>query len=64
MKLNDKQIDDIARCLGNIGVAAAIGLAVGVAGYAAKPLTDYDKLGLAAVLIVSFVTMILIRKGK
>lgn len=64
MKLNDKQIDDIARCLGNIGVAAAIGLVVGAAGYATKPLTNYDLLGLAVVLIVSFVTMICIRKGK
>ena len=64
MKLNDKQIDDIARCLGNICVAAAIGLVVGFAGYATKPLTNYDKLGLAIVLISSFATMIYIRKGK
>jgi hypothetical protein len=64
MKINEKQIDDIARCLGNVAVAAAIGLAVGLTGYASKPLTEYDKLGLIVAFVLCSAAMLLIRKGR
>lgn len=66
MKLNDKQIDDIARCLGNLAVGALAGAVVGLAGHAPKPLTNTENAWLGIAAVVCFFAMVLIRnvKGK
>jgi hypothetical protein len=59
MKLNEKQVDDIARLLGTLAASSIIGLAVG----AARPdsVTRYEEIGLISSAIVAFSMMIYIR---
>jgi peptidoglycan/LPS O-acetylase OafA/YrhL len=66
MKLNDRQLDNIARCLGNLGVGAAIGAVVGFAGHTPKPLTLAENAWLGVAAMVCFSVMVLIGniKGK
>jgi hypothetical protein len=64
MKLNDKQIDDLARLLGGIALASLIGFVVGMAGHSPKSLNDYDKIGLSVAFVFCIAAMLIIRKGR
>jgi hypothetical protein len=59
MKLNEKQIDDIARLLGTLAASSVIGLSVG----AARPesVTSYEEVGLISSAIVAFSMMLYTR---
>jgi len=59
MKLNEKQIDDIARLLGTLAAASVIGLSVG----AARPdsVTSYEEVGLISSAIIAFSMMLYTR---
>jgi hypothetical protein len=60
MKLNDKQVDDVARLLGTLAASAIIGLTVG----ASRPdsVTTYEEIGLISSAVVAFSMMLLIRR--
>jgi len=59
MKLNEKQIDDIARLLGTLAASSVIGLSVG----AARPdsVTSYEEAGLISSAIIAFSMMLYTR---
>lgn len=59
LKLNDKQIDDIARLLGTLTASSIIGLAVG----AARPesVTTYEEIGLLSSATIAFAMMLYTR---
>ena len=59
MKINDKQIDDIARLLGTLAASSIIGLSVG----AARPdsVTTYEEIGLISSAIIAFSMMLYTR---
>jgi hypothetical protein len=59
MKLNKKQIDDIARLLGTLAASSVIGLSVG----AARPesVTSYEEVGLISSTIIAFSMMLYTR---
>jgi hypothetical protein len=60
MKLNDKQVDDVARLLGTLSASAIIGLTVG----ASRPdsVTTYEEVGLISSAVVALSMMLLIRR--
>jgi hypothetical protein len=59
MKLNEKQVDDIARLLGTLTASSIIGLAVG----ASRPesVTSYEEIGLISSAVIAFSMMIYTR---
>ena len=59
MKLNEKQVDDIARLLGTLTASSIIGLAVG----ASRPdsVTSYEEIGLISSALIAFSMMIYTR---
>jgi hypothetical protein len=62
MKLNEKQVDDIARLLGTLTASSIIGLAVG----ASRPdsVTSYEEIGLISSALFSLTVMLLIRRKQ
>ncbi len=59
MKLNEKQIDDIARLLGTLAASSVIGLSVGAARL--ESVTSYEEVGLISSAIVAFSMMLYTR---
>ena len=62
MKFNDKQIDDIARLLGTLAASSIVGLSIGIA----RPhsVTNYEEIGLLSSAVITFTTMVLIRRNQ
>jgi hypothetical protein len=62
MKFNDKQIDDIARLLGTLAASSIVGFSIGIA----RPhsVTGYEEIGLLSSAVITFITMVLIRRNQ
>ena len=63
MKLNDKQVDDLAKLLGSVALASVIGLAVALSGHG-EDISRTDKLGLAIGFSFCTMAMLILRKGR
>jgi hypothetical protein len=61
MKFNDKQIDDIARLLGTLAASSIVGFSIGIAR--PQSVTNYEEIGLLSSAVITFTTMLLIRRN-
>ena len=61
MKFNDKQIDDIARLLGTLAASSIVGFSIGIAR--PQSVTSYEEIGLMSSAVITFATMLLIRRN-